>query len=97
MDISLTLVLMFMFALPLIFMILGLGFDKAKAVACLVTSAVIWLVFAVTYPVLSGLTYSYLGFVFLVPAVLSFALALPPAVKMWRLSRMEDWEKEDED
>ena len=97
MDISVTLILAIMFALPTVFMTMGFSFEKARAVACLLTSSILWFVLTVAYPVLSGLTYTYLGLVFLVPAVLCFVLALPPAISMWKLHKLEDWEREDDD
>lgn len=96
MDISVTLILAIMFALPIVFMTMGLNFEKAKAVACLSVAAVLWFVLTLVFPVVSSLPYYFLSYVFLIPAVLCFVLALPPAVSMWRISRMEDWEKEDD-
>lgn len=97
MDVATTLILALMASLPTCLMFVGFSFNKAKAVACLISASVLWLVLVPTFPVVSGLTYTYLSYIFFVPAFLCFFFALPPAISMWRTSQKEGWEDDDEE
>ncbi len=97
MDIATTLILSIMFALPTVFMTTGFSFKKAKAVACLISAAVLWMVLVPVFPIVSNLAYPFLGYVFFIPAFVCFLFALPPSISMWKERQKEGWEEDEED
>lgn len=96
MDVATSLILAIMFALPTVFMLMGFSFNKGKAVTCLGAATVLWLVLVPTFPVISQLDYTYLSYVFFVPAIISLVFMLTPSIEMWKISNREDWENDED-